>query len=58
MKLVPGDCVTLVSGGPELTVLSVDETDAAVVVWFDKKDRLRRRDLPVAILVRVNVVSS
>ena len=56
-ELKIGDCVSLMSGGPPMTVTAVDETDNIDVAWFDG-DRMRRRHLPAAALIRCNLKES
>ena len=48
-KLQPGDLVKLCSGGPAMTIASVDG-DHAKLIWFDSQGRLMREELPASVL--------
>lgn len=46
----PGDVVRIKSGGPEMTVLSINGDTALVVFFYDVHDGIRRGDIPVLAL--------
>ena len=48
-----GDTVQLKSGGPKMTVESLQEfegTETVDCVWFDEKKEVKRQTFPAAIL--------
>jgi uncharacterized protein YodC (DUF2158 family) len=47
--MTPGDVVQLKSGGPLMTVQSVD-ADGVICIWFDEKKKLTNARFPEATL--------
>jgi uncharacterized protein YodC (DUF2158 family) len=47
-----GDVVQLNSGGPHMTVISIDD-DAAFCVWFNAKGESLQREFPLYTLKKV-----
>lgn len=48
-----GDRVSLKSGGPAMTVESIDG-DYGTCVWFDGQNELKRNDFLLAVLQKTN----
>lgn len=50
-KFKIGEAVQLISGGPRMTVVEADDSEAMVACkWFDKDERLRNDKFPSAAL--------
>ena len=49
-EIIPGSVVTLNSGGPTMTVVSLQEGEALRCVWSDKDKKLREATYPKVCL--------
>jgi uncharacterized protein YodC (DUF2158 family) len=55
MKFEVGDIVQLKSGGPLLTIATVEKTSIRVLYFADEAGEFRTYDFPPALLVHVEI---
>lgn len=53
MEFKPGDVVVLKSGGPDMTISSIDEGQKASCYWFNGVDGPHYKQLALVVLKKV-----
>lgn len=48
----PGDVLRLKSGGPKMTVVTLEGDDAVACKWFDRNGKLQSDSFPAAMVER------